>query len=424
MVYAEPFSSSHDWRDPGHELYYPTCNAAAPQATSLPLGRSWNSKVFTESLANFTKRLPDPSKSVPVKKGKKSTTDQPAAKQMVPKYTPRKALSNPSPDGTSPQTVLANHFELHVDAKDLYEYEILDLEGEGRTRKKVQALFRRTLDAWTHLSTNKDSFATDNHKIIVSWKNLHENLTTQPEQAGQGDDQEEAVWPAENITTGNHPTQARFKFVRKVKVARLLQQTLASIDEMVSDLSAVERCLNILISKSFDQNVLRLSANKFFVKGARKALQFNEDGVKVDCQTLEIMRGYYYAIKPGMGSLLMNFNVATSAFFRPILVSEFLQDRRTFVDYGARVSILCRLRVYVDPTHTDERFRKLGARIKTINSIGDDNIENLFFFKKLRDADQNLLQVNGVQQYTAKATYVTEHLKEGKSKQSFLMFSL
>ncbi|KAF2028677.1 Piwi-domain-containing protein [Setomelanomma holmii] len=396
MAYIEAISDSHDWRDATHDFYYPIRDTDEP-APSKVVGRNWDPKAFTTGLTQFAKKLPDPSKKFATKKKKKDTTSNaPPVGPVRPKYPPRKAILDP-PIEHAAQTILSNHFELHVGSDELYKYEILDLEEEGRTGKKVQALFRRALDAWPHLSTNKDSFATDGRKTIVSWKKLHGSLTTQPARPGQGPDQEGAIWPPQNITTGNHPTQARFEFVRKVQVARLQQQTLAGIDEMVNDLSAVKRCLDILVSKSFDQNVLRLSANKIFVKSARNMLAFNDNSTS---QTLEIMRGYYYDIKPGMGSLLMNFNVSTSAFFRPIVVSEFLADDSTFKSYDERVAILSRLRVYIDPTHSEERFRKLGARIKTVHCIGEEKIEELpSFRKKQRDENGKLILVNGVQQY-------------------------
>jgi eukaryotic translation initiation factor 2C len=391
---------SHDWRNASHELYYPVPHHGdqlLPKATTAPTGRPWaNEASFKKSLVQLNKQTK-----------KASSTNQA-------KY-PLQAELRKTEDGHALQTVLANYFELHVDTADLYEYEVLDLEDQGRTRKRVQALFQRAINAWPHLNNNQDSFATDKRKIIVSWQNLHEGLA-QPIEPGQGTEKEGAIWAAANITNGNNPIQARLKFVGKVRFDSLHQQTNAARAEANSDLSSVERCLNILVSKSFDHEVLRLSANKFFVKRARNALVHESRGVKSESQTLEIIRGYYFAIKPGMGNL-MNFNVATSAFFRPVLVSEFLEDNATFESLEERLAILSKLRVFIEPEHTEERFRKTGARIKAIHRIGDDtnkNIEQLSFRKKVRDADGKLHIVDGVQQFEDGHVYVTDHLKEGK----------
>jgi hypothetical protein len=416
MDYTEPIGASHDWRDTGHELYYPVSDSSVPAATTAPTGRPWANEVsFKKSLVELNeapKPQPQP-KSKSTTKPKSTSSSKPP---VPPKYPPRKELLAKAGDHAA-QTVLANHFELQVDTKDLYEYEVLDLEGQG-SRKRIQALFQRAINAWPHLNNNQDSFATDKRKIIVSWKNLHEGLTDQPEDPGQGVDQEGAIWPAQDITNGTIPIQARLKFVGKVKLKSLIRQINAIRSEAASDLSSVERCLNILISKSFDHEILRLSANKFFVKKARDSLKSNSGAGKRESQSLEIMRGYYYAIKPGMGNLLMNFNVATSAFFRPILVSEFLADNNTFGSETEKLSILRRLRVYVEPNHKEDRYTKFSSRIKSIHDIGDEtnaNIEDLYFQKRVRNPDGTLSIVDGAQQFESAHIYVTDHLKEGKS---------
>jgi eukaryotic translation initiation factor 2C len=83
--------------------------------------------------------------------------------------------------------------------------------------------------------------------------------------------------------------------------------------------------------------------------------------------------------------LLLNFNVVTSAFFQPILVSEFLEDERTFGP--RRYDLLKRLRVYVEHEHKEKRLNNKGARIKGVTAIGSEKIENLSFFKKQLGAD-------------------------------------
>jgi eukaryotic translation initiation factor 2C len=400
--------TAHAWRDQSHEFFYPARNATLPTATAVYTGRSWDKTAFIKNLEAFrpfTAEVGDRNK-------KKNAENKKTAK-----YPLRTKLPDHQP-GHAKQTILANHFELKVDTDCLYEYEILDLDNDGRSRKRIQALFQRSIDAWPHLNTNKDSFATDKRKIIVSWKDLHQNFIKQPQLAGNGPEQEGAVWPAEDITTGRVPITARFKFVGKVNLDALRRRAEANFQEVASDPSSAERCLNILISKTFDQDVHRLSTNKFFVKRARNALHYNTGGLRGNSESLEIIRGYYYAIRPGTGSLMMNFNVATSAFFRPVLVSEFLADTVTFKNTVEKLSILSKLRVYVEPDHKEERFRKLGARIKTIAGLGDNterNIKDLSFNKKRRNPDGTLLMVNNVQQYESNETFVIDHLKEGKS---------
>ncbi|KAI4671213.1 uncharacterized protein J4E88_009246 [Alternaria novae-zelandiae] len=398
MASSTEMPADHDWRDSTHELYYPTSSTAVPVVTTDLIGRPWNSKSFLEEGQEQLKK----DKKL-VKKNKTAA-----------KYPLRTEL----PALISPQTILTNHFEITTDAADLYEYEILDLEGEGRTKKKVQALFKRALEAWTHLNNDQANFATDNQKTIVSWVNLHQNLTTPPQVPGDAANENAgAVWPSQNITTGNNPVAARLKFVGKVPIGRLHNQTMATLSEVHTDLAAVERCLNIIISKSFDAEVYRHSVDKFFVKKARKTLYREQNKIQYHSQSLEIMRGYYYTIKPGMGCLLMNFNVATSAFFRPVLVSEFLADSETFPDLEERIALLSKLRVYVDPKHSQQRLNNFGARIKSIHSIGDNNnpdekIEDLSFVEKVKGTDgKPLKDPQGNFIFRTIPTKVTDHIR-------------
>jgi eukaryotic translation initiation factor 2C len=88
----------------------------------------------------------------------------------------------------------------------------------------------------------------------------------------------------------------------------------------------------------------------------------------------------------------MNFNVSTSAFFRPVLVSDFLEDTSTFSDRAERIALLTKLHVYVERTHMGSYLNRPGARIKKISAIRDargTNFENLSFFKKLKDPQTN-----------------------------------
>jgi eukaryotic translation initiation factor 2C len=88
----------------------------------------------------------------------------------------------------------------------------------------------------------------------------------------------------------------------------------------------------------------------------------------------------------------MNFNVSTSAFFRPVLVSDFLEDTSTFFDRAERIALLTKLHVYVERTHMGSYLNRPGARIKKISAIRDargTNFENLSFFKKLKDPQTN-----------------------------------
>ena len=304
---------------------------------------------------------------------------------------------------------MTNHFQLKTRDKELYEYEILDLDAGGPTGKKIQALFRKAVDTWPFLNAHQDSFATDGQKTIVSWKSLHSNMDPSTLEAGAS-----STWHRALVVNSAITIPARFSFVGTVDVAGLIQQSESNPDREKTDHTSAERCLDILIAKSFDASVVRLSGKKFYVRKARANLGSSK--------SLEIIRGYHYAVKPGMGNLLMNFNVATSAFFRPILVSEFLADRGTFSNDLERQVNLKTLRVYVEFPHSEDRLNRPGARIKKIKDLGPA-VDTLSFRKVSKDAQgqpiRDITQPGGWQ--LDPPTQVVDHLMTGKKTHLYLV---
>jgi len=191
----------------------------------------------------------------------------------------------------------------------------------------------------------------------------------------------------------------------------------------------VAQCLNIVISKSFDHRVHKLSSNKFFVKHARVPLVHTRTGHSSN--SLEMCRGYYYSVKPGMGNIILNFNLATSAVFRPILVSEFMDDPETFSTYERRKQILNGKSVYIHLSRSDKDPKKQAKlnsedsrywkvyELQQRGTIGD-----LKFYKKLLDANgQPQIDPADGRSYLMdpNPTWVVDHLRQGKWSKSSII---
>jgi eukaryotic translation initiation factor 2C len=139
------------------------------------------------------------------------------------------------------------------------------------------------------------------------------------------------------------------------------------------------------------------------------------------------VRGYYYTVKPGTGIIILNFNLATSAFFKPISVQTFLADQATFGGHqeddlkGLRVYVLTeRVRVAGDVNYdklNSESSRTLNSessRTKKVNFIGE-NIENLRFQKRKKNADgTSAKNADGSYQKEGGFMTVIQYLKESK----------
>lgn len=88
-----------------------------------------------------------------------------------------------------------------------------------------------------------------------------------------------------------------------------------------TDAGIKARALNGIVSTfmclSTSTPITQIGANRFFLTDAYEDLG-------PDCPFITL-RGYFSSIRPGNDRMLLNINTTTSAFFKPILVSQFFQ---------------------------------------------------------------------------------------------------
>ncbi|KAI4940044.1 uncharacterized protein J4E92_001332 [Alternaria infectoria] len=312
--------------------------------------------------------------------------------------------------------ILTNHFEYELSADKFYEYKILDMGTKNR--KKLKVLMQNAINSWPFLNSNQASFATNGMDTIVSWIPLHTDLKD-----GEAVDDHSIEWGSHRIPLGNDFVSTRFKFVKAIDTHGLRRYAAADPNYEHYNFNDIATCLNIVISKSFSTDVHKLSSNKFFVKRARSTL--NNGTTENDSNSLEIIRGYYYNVKPGMGNIILNFNISTSAVFRPILVSEFMADSETFAA-DRRAHILAGKTVYIHKDRIDSdkdkeaRLNDESSRYWKIFELQNDggNIDSLVFYKKVLD-DNGKPRTNDKGGYILEQqpTKVVDHLEQVFSTQ-------
>jgi eukaryotic translation initiation factor 2C len=240
----------------------------------------------------------------------------------------------------------------------LYEYEILNIPDASKVKK---ARYMATaIQNIKFLNDNEHLFATDNISKIVSWTDLHtpanEVLGVKGTSIAAG-----SQWDLITIKHGDLATTLRFKFVRKVDINGLKDYTRGLKAPSTFDTDPTTTALNIMMSKCFDGEIIRLGANKFFLKESCRKLG--------NSRALCTARGYSYKIRPRMGKILLNFNSVTSAFWKPISLSDAMED-----DSIPRHA-LKGLRVYIDYERGDSEdsdINEIDARIKRIQGFGLD----------------------------------------------------
>ncbi|KAF2822130.1 hypothetical protein CC86DRAFT_410514 [Ophiobolus disseminans] len=294
-----------------------------------------------------------------------------------------------------PETqILTNHFDYDITATTLWEYRITGFSG---TRKdKIKHVFHKAIDQLSFLKLNTNSFATNYYNFIVSWVNLHELIDVAPIQH-KGLDLD--MWELQ-FSDGDQQVKLHIKLHQTLEMGDVRGYTDSEARSDKVNFDYVSRCMNMIISKSFNTTkVHQQSANKFFDKNARAQLKFTN-------------------LNLAWGNIILNFSLATSAFFRPVRVNEFLADTSTFPDEGKCVEALRNLQVFVLTERKQivgEHHSKLNAeeaRVKRVTALGP-NVEILTFHKKIRGADGRFEKnPNGTFRKEATSTSVVQYLKD------------
>ncbi|KAF1951181.1 hypothetical protein CC80DRAFT_509048 [Byssothecium circinans] len=183
----------------------------------------------------------------------------------------------------------------------------------------------------------------------------------------------------QTITDGSRIRALRFYFVDKFNVNGLRRYANGDPEYEKTNIDTISRCLKVVISKSFDPSRVRQqSSNKFFVKSARYPLRFPGPSHSAPAShSIEIIRSYYYVVKEGMGNILLNFNLCTSAFYRPI-----------FVNGG-------------------------GKKVYKVHDLSTHNIETLTFRKRILNPDgKSVKNSEGKFKVQDDDSYAVGHLEE------------
>jgi hypothetical protein len=298
--------------------------------------------------------------------------------------------------------VLTNHFKIAIKPNTtFYEYQILGIPAsESRPGKK--RYMHTAIRHVPFLNDKQDSFATDYVDTIISWINLHQFVTGPRLQNGHPTTEVGAEWGLIDITDGSIDSSLRLHYLRNVDITGLQSYVKTShIDPANFDPNPAENALNIIMKKCITTNkTLYLNDHKFYVRDAFYDLTYR------GFAPLRALRGYSYKVKPNMGDMLLNVSPAMSAFWRPWLVSDLIQNNnqglRAFNE-GSRA--LKNVKVYITYdrglTKDSQAFgiNNTQARIKTIRGFGEACSVQTFQF----DRKNNQGQVIQTQNLTVEA---------------------
>jgi eukaryotic translation initiation factor 2C len=310
------------------------------------------------------------------------------------------------------EPVLTNHFQLQIDSRAVfYEYQIMGIP-DSETRAGKKRCMRTALESVGFLQANHKSWATDHVKTIISWVNLHQLVPTTKLNHGNPTNGHGAEWRLIDIIDKDVTHHLNFQYVRQVDIQGLQDycQTSVTNHPLNFDPSPVENALNIVMSKCIQtDNTLHLNGHKFYLRDASFDLKAYHDTIA----PLRALRGFTYSVKPAMGNILLNVVPATSAFWRPLLVSEVLQ--RGLITFNSDENALRGVRVYItyprgkkSSKEQDSDINEQHSRIKTIRSFGEPCNKQKFSYTGSDKQGNALLPENiTVQEYQRKGTCLT-----------------
>ena len=156
--------------------------------------------------------------------------------------------------------------------------------------------------------------------------------------------------------------------VRTIDLSRHVGQmfydtSTAAFDD--SDPGLISRGLNAFFSRFARETQMNVSpsANKSFATGQPVSL---DPGPQ---RTLLALKGFFLSVRPGIESMYLNVNNATSPFFEPILVSEFIQRARATRSDGEIRAVLKGVKVRI-MYQTRTNFTSEGSRMRFVTCVG------------------------------------------------------
>ncbi|GME48338.1 Protein argonaute 1-like [Neofusicoccum parvum] len=289
----------------------------------------------------------------------------------------------------SERKVRTNHFSMKL-PKQLFKYSIglPDDDTFSRAKKKdlIQQFFHKS-----GLVSQRSDFATDYLSTIVSWKDLRTDSWPQ-------DPQDQAVVKTaipcgktkggdgqvidKNVTVSLYEQGA-------IDIQIFNEITRGNQTPIPAVVNDVERSINLLISEATSRIIgrnrtFKVGANRFFNKA-----QWTSLDTRFVCH-----HGFFTTVKAAMGHVLLNVNTATSAFLKPMTVSEFIRlSKEAGRPSWETARILKGVRVWIDyergtsevdngkngkmpnPLNTPQR------RTRTITGVSEKMLKEITFMK-------------------------------------------
>lgn len=279
-------------------------------------------------------------------------------------------------------TVLTNHVIIDKMPSNLWKYSLGGDIPTSVSRKKKKVLIETMIKRMSFLDNNRQCFTYDSNGTFYSCKDLYLLAQAQPQPnppiftmiAGPG---------SRRVATQIPSARSGPQGVDAILNVHLEGADRPSVDmnaftnacrgtslETDNDVLEVVNALNAIVAKATSKvtddlfRTFQIGGNKFFLCSVHTPLG------KPNTAVLQVNVGFYSTAKAGMGSGLLNINIATSAFYRPIGVDDYLrrmQSRDNWDISRKEAEGLKGIRVYIKCVRGLDRRDGTSAKNLAIN---------------------------------------------------------
>ncbi|ESK90163.1 argonaute-like protein [Moniliophthora roreri MCA 2997] len=286
-------------------------------------------------------------------------------------------------------TLRTNFFPVRVPKGPLYEYDISITPVAGtanrRVKRRIFQLAEQTND-WAAAGL-RGIVAHDHSAKLVAAKQLKQPLTIRVPYSDEGEG-----------PSGKEYTLA-IKFIQPIDTSALEQYVRGQPQYKDYDIMPILSALNLILAAHPTRSTgggVMVGRNRFFFPTVMQATDLGGG--------LEAFRGFYSSVRPTHNQLMVNVNVCTTAFYKPVNLADGLTEFMN-ASFGARPNAFLK-GVRVRTTHlgykkTIKGMSNLSAREHRFycEEFGSEVTVEEYFKRKyritLRYADRPLVDVGG-----------------------------
>ncbi|RDI83459.1 hypothetical protein Vi05172_g6615 [Venturia inaequalis] len=329
--------------------------------------------------------------NMPKQKDRKAaiSTDEEEYHALRPDFSPQEP----------PQWVLTNHLAMGLPSNNpsIFQFNISGIP-EGVTRKKKKALIETMINCTPWLKASRTNFVHDNDKTIYSWVNL---LSAAPREKVNGDrgkklytitiENVPSARTGEDAVTGKKGAnefitmylrvQLRLTDSAGIDLLPLKNEMYALSLHKTSQLQIILDAFNTIMAgaanaDSRQKYTFQLGTNKFFLRSHRDEDKLSVEGHE-DQSILQLHTGFFASVKAGFCDPLLNINTARSAFYQPLLFSQFLD--RVWDSSNREICDAVRMQgLQVQVTYLSQPN---DPRVKTVLALSKNYIGQVEFYK-------------------------------------------